>query len=558
MLRWQDLLTAEPYAHVDVELGAAVLEGAGKFTAEILAPINQAGDRQSSILRDGRVVTPDGFPAAYRQFAEGGWISLDLPEAYGGQDLPLVLQAAVAEMVNGACVAFAMLPLMQRAAVRLLIAHGTPEMTARIAPRLAAGDWATTICISEAEAGSDVGRIRSLAAPASGGAYSLTGSKIFITFGDHDLTEQICHLVLARTPDAAAGTRGLSLFMVPKLNFETGLANGVSVSRVEQKMGLKASPTCVLNFADSECWRIGNQGEGLKALFTMVNTMRLEVAMQGVAVAGAASDAAAAYAAGRLQGGSAKAPALPIIEHVDVRRMLMIMRARTYAMRALILEAAYQLDLARAAKNDEAREDARLLAEWLLPVCKVCGSTAGFEVANLAVQVFGGHGYVSDSGIEQYVRDSRVMSIYEGSNGIQALDLVTRKLTKGQGRLYDIFAARIRTDLESAEPSPIQAAVADSLDRLDRLKTVYLERMAAVPRDAEAGADAYLALVGLVGGGWMWLRMAGAASPDQDSRTKLAAFYGDYLMAEAAALEQRAMLDANLFDNLTSEQLAKQ
>ncbi len=558
MLRWQDLLTAEPYAHVDAELGAAVLEGAGKFTAEILAPINQVGDRQSSLLRDGRVVTPDGFPAAYRQFAGGGWISLDLPETFGGQGLPLVLQAAVAEMVNGACVAFAMLPLMQRAAVRLLIAHGTPEMTERIAPRLASGDWATTICISEAGAGSDVGRIRSMAKPTSGGAYSLSGSKIFITFGDHDLTEQICHLVLARTPDGAPGTRGLSLFVVPKLSFETGEANGVSVSRVEKKMGLKASPTCVLNFADAECWRIGNEGEGLKALFTMVNTMRLEVAMQGVAVAGAACAAAGAYAAERLQGGPATAPAVPIVEHADVRRMLMIMRARTSAMRALILEAAYQLDLTGAAKSNAAREEARLLAEWLLPVCKVCGSTAGFEVANLALQVLGGHGYVSDAGVEQYVRDSRVMSIYEGSNGIQALDLVTRKLTKGQGRLYDIFAGRVRAELDDAEPSPIRNAVSDGLERLDRLKTIFLERMANLPRDAEAGADAYLALVGLVGGGWMWLRMARATSPDQEGRQQLAAFYGRYLMAEAAALEQRAMLDAGLFDKISTEQLITQ
>ncbi len=558
MLHWDDLLTRPPYAHADVELGEAVLQGAGKISAEILAPINQPGDRQSSILQGGRVVTPDGYRAAYRKFAEGGWIGLDLPEAYGGHDLPLVLQAAVAEMVNGACVAFAMLPLMQRAGVRLLIAHGPPEMTERIAPRLASGDWATTICISEAEAGSDVGRIGAMATPASDGAYALSGTKIFITFGDHDLTEQICHFVLARTPDAAPGTRGLSLFMVPKLSFETGQANGVSVSRVERKMGLKASPTCVLNFDDSECWRIGGEGEGLKALFTMVNTMRLEVAMQGVAVAGAACDAASAYAGERLQGGSAQAPALPIIDHVDVRRMLMIMRARTGAMRALILEAAFQLDLARVADSDEAREDARLLAEWLLPVCKVCGSQAGFEIANLALQVLGGHGYMSEAGIEQYVRDSRVMSIYEGSNGIQALDLVTRKLTKGQGRLYDIFAGRVRADLDGAEQGPIREAVGDGLARLDRLKAIYLERMANFPRDAEAGADAYLALVGLVGGGWMWLRMAEAASADRDGRAKLAEFYAKYVMAEAGALEQRAMLDASLFDRLISEQLIGQ
>ncbi len=557
VLQWECLLTSSAYAHVDNELGNAVLEEAGKFTRQILAPINQMGDEQPSHLCDGRVVTSDGYRAAYRQYAEGGWIGLDLPQEYGGQDLPLVLQAAVAEMVNGACVAFAMLPLMQRAAVRLLIAHGTPEMTQRIAPRLATGDWTATICISEAQAGSDVGRIHTMAKATAGETYILSGTKIFITFGDHDLTDQICHIVLARTPEASAGTRGLSLFVVPKLSFETGLDNGVSVSRVEHKMGLKGSPTCVLNFEDSEGWRIGGEGEGLKVLFTMVNTMRLEVAMQGVAVAGAACHAAITYAVDRLQGGAAKEPAVPIINHVDVRRMLMIMRTRTQAMRALVLEAAYQLDLSRVAGSSEERKNGRLLAEWLLPVCKVCGSEAGFEVANLAVQVLGGHGYVSDAGVEQYVRDSRVMSIYEGANGIQALDLVTRKLARDQGRQYDIFAARIRADINSAEQSSIRQAVSDGLVRLDSLKEVFLERMAVLPRSAESGADAYLALVGLVAGGWMWMRMAGVSSVDQETRRKLATFYADYLMAEAEMLEKRANLDVSLFDSLTTEQLVK-
>jgi len=555
VVHWQDLLTYAPYAHVDTDLGEAILEQAGKFTGQILAPLNQTGDEQPSHLQDGRVVMADGFYQAYRHYAEGGWIGLDLPQEYGGQDLPLVLQAAVAEMVNGACVSFAMLPLMQRAAVRLLIAHGTADMTQHIAPHLVAGDWSATICISESAAGSDVGRIRTMAKPVADGKYLLSGSKIFITFGDHNLTEQICHIVLARTPGAAAGTRGLSLFLVPRLSFTTGRRNGVSVSRVEHKMGLKASPTCVVDFEDSEGSRIGEEGQGLKALFTMVNTMRLEVAMQGVAVAGAACDAALTYAAERTQGGPAQSPAVPIIDHVDVRRMLMIMSARTRAMRALVLEAACQLDLARVADVSETREEARLLAEWLLPVCKVCGSEAGFEVANLAVQVLGGHGYVSDAGVEQYVRDSRVMSIYEGANGIQALDLVTRKLPRDQGRSYDIFAARIRADLERMAQSPIRQAVADGLLRLDRLKPVFLERMATFPRNAEAGANAYLALVGLVAGGWMWMRMADTGN--RKIRTELATFYADYLMAEAGMLEHRAGLKADIFDGLTREQFVK-
>jgi hypothetical protein len=277
------------------------------------------------------------------------------------------------------------------------------------------------------------------------------------------------------------------------------------------------------------------------------------VAVQGVAIAGAATAKAVAYAAERAQGGRAAEPAVPITDHVDVRRMLLIMQSRTEAMRALVLEAAYNLDLARTAATDADRNSARAMAEWLLPVCKACCSEAGFEVANLAVQVHGGYGYVSDYGVEQYVRDSRVMSIYEGTNGIQALDLVTRKLAKGEGRHYQQFAQRIRADLKHAVKSPIRDAVESGLVQLDHCSKVLLERMADNPRDAEAGASAYLALVGLVGGGWMWLRMSGVSSCQQAAKQKLAAFYAEYLMAEAATLQRRALSTAVLYDGFFTD-----
>jgi len=556
VLQWKQLFSTPDYGHIDAELGNEVITAAADFIGGVVAPTNQVGDEQGCRLLDGQVITPEGFREAYRQYAEHGWIGLDMPQEFGGQDLPLVLQAAVAEMVNGANVSFGMLTLMGRAAARLLIAHAEPELREQVVPHLVAGDWGATICITEGQAGSDVGRIRTMAKPVQGRTYLVTGNKIFITFGDQDVTEQICHIVLTRTPEGAPGTRGLSLFLVPKYLFGNGQLNAVSVSRIEDKMGLKASPTCVVDFDEAEGLLIGNEGEGLKVLFAMVNTMRLEVAIQGVAVAGAATDKALEYASERTQGGRATEAAVPIIDHVDVRRMLLIMRSRTEAMRALVLEAAYNLDLARTAASDEERCKARILADWLLPVCKACCSDAGFEVANLAVQVLGGYGYVSEYGVEQYVRDSRVMSIYEGTNGIQALDLVTRKLAKTEGHYYQYFSERIRIDLKKSDQSPIRTAVESALEQLDKCSAVLLDRMTRNPRDAEAGASAYLAFVGLVGGGWMWLRMVETSSLDV-VKSQLASFYAEYLLAEVATLNTRALTTAALYDGLTAEDLIR-
>lgn len=563
VLGYERLFSLPAYRHADAGVADAVLSEAARFAGEVLAPLGPVGDAHGARFEHGRVTMPPGFREAYARYVEGGWPGLDMPREYGGQDLPLVLQAAFAELVNGACVAFGMLPLMERAATRLLITHARPELVQRLAPSMAAGTCGATICISEPQAGSDVGRITTRARPDAGGIHRVSGTKMFITYGDHDLTGQIVHMVLARLPGAAPGSRGLSLFAVPSRRLDgDGAApdNGVEIVHVERKMGLKASPTCVVEFDDAEGYLVGEEHAGLKAMFTMVNAMRLEVAVQGVAIAGAATARALRYATERTQGGAPDAAPPAIIGHADVRRMLYEMRARTEGMRALVLEAALQLDLSRCGPPAE-RADALALAEWLLPVCKACGSETGFDVANLAVQVFGGHGYVSDTGVEQYVRDSRVMSIYEGANGIQALDLVMRRLAP-DGRAYRKFAERIRVDLRRLSGHPgledIARALDDGLARLDACTEALLASIAAAQRDAQAGASAYLKMVGLVAAGWMWLRMAAAAegSPLQRRKRALAGFYAAYLMPEIAVLERRALLGAARLDELDAAELA--
>jgi len=559
VLGWDQLFRLPRFAHSDPDVAGAVLEEGARFAAGILAPLNATGDQYGSQLIDGRVRTPPGFAAAFQQFAAGGWAGLDLPRQFGGHGLPLSVQAAFAEMVNGACVSFGMLPTMLRAGAWLLIEHGNGELAQLFVPQLAAGLASATICITEPQAGSDVARIRTRAVPGDGDHYALTGAKIFITWADHEFTDQIVHLVLARTGDAAAGTRGLSLFAVPRLRPADGGHNGISVRRVEHKMGLKASPTCALDLDGAIGYRIGTEGRGLQCLFTMVNLMRLEVAVQGVALAAAATRRALQYASERRQGGAAIAPPVAIIRHADVRRMLLIMRARTEALRALVFEAAFQLDLAHAARTEAERTAARQLAEFLLPVCKTCGAEAGFEIASLALQVFGGHGYVTDTGVEQYLRDSRIMAIYEGTSGIQALDLVNRRLVQDDATRYRLFAARIHATLHECRGDPALGGIREGLSAalaiLERCSMVLLAKTDADRRDLEAAATDYLQLVGLVGAAWMWLRMAAAADRTDARQRELAEFFVIWLLPEAAVREARIVAGAAPIDALPDEAL---
>jgi alkylation response protein AidB-like acyl-CoA dehydrogenase len=441
-----------------------------------------------------------------------------------------------------------MLPLMSRAAARLLLAHADAGLIRQFVPALVAGETTATICISEPQAGSDVGRIRTSARAAGDGSFRLSGTKAWISYGDHELTPQIAHMVLARTSGAAAGTRGLSLFLVPKIAPAEGVAtrrNGVAVQSIEKKMGLAASPTCVLEFDDALGYRIGAEGRGLACLFTMVTTMRLEVALQGVGLASAASAAAHRYAVERRQGGSADEPPPPIIRHADVRRMLLTMRARTEALRALSLEAARQLDLAEHHPDPARRQAAELLSGWLLPICKACATDAASEVGNLAVQVHGAAGYVRETGVEQHVRDARVGAIYEGTNGIQALDLLQRRLIQDGGERLRLFVARIRDDLAAtgarAELAELRAALADALQILEDCAAQLL-RPAPDRRNPEAGATPFLRLAGLVGSGWMWLRMAAAATGEtrlHRNKRSTARFFAAQLLPEAAWLARQ-------------------
>jgi len=561
VLQIEELFSLPDFTHADRDIVRGVLEEGARFAEQKLAPANAIGDLEGARLQDGRVLLPEIFHQAWDTLRRDGWLGIDLPVKYGGQALPRLLQAAFAEMTNGACMSFCMLPLMSRAGARLLLKHATPALIEQFVPALAAGETAATICISEPQAGSDVGRIQTRAVPAGDGTFRLSGSKIWISYGDHELTPQIAHMVLARTPDAAPGTRGTSLFLVPKLNPNDSPTrhNGVRVQSIEHKMGLKGSPTCVLEFDDAMAWPIGPEGRGLVSLFTMVNTMRLEVALQGVAIAGAATAQALHYAKERHQGGPLDAPPLAIIRHPDVRRMLMTMRARTEGLRALTLEAARQLDLAEHDPDAGRRQAAGTLADWLLPICKACATEAGTEVSNLGMQVHGGYGYVHETGVEQYVRDARVGAIYEGTNGIQALDLVSRKLIRDDGQRLQLFVEHISADLTRTADHPhtvsIHQALTAGLKTLERC-ALHLLQPTLEPRDSAAAATPFLKLAGLIGSGWMWLRMANAATGDSalhQNKRSTAAFFAQQLMPESGWLERQILAGVKDLDAVADD-----
>lgn len=565
VLQIEELFNLPDFAHADRDIVRGVLEEGARFAEQKLAPANAIGDLEGARLQDGRVLLPEIFHRAWDTLRQDGWLGIDLPMAYGGQALPRLLQAAFAEMTNGACMSFCMLPLMSRAGARLLLEHATPALIEQFVPALVAGETAATICISEPQAGSDVGRIQTQAIPAGDGTFRVSGSKIWISYGDHELTPQIAHMVLARTPDAAPGTRGTSLFLVPKLytNESPARSNGIRVQSIEHKMGLKGSPTCVLEFDDAMAWPIGPEGRGLVSLFTMVNTMRLEVALQGVAIAGAATAQALRYAQERHQGGPSDAPPVAIIRHPDVRRMLMTMRARTEGLRALTLEAARQLDLAEHDPDADRRHAAGTLADWLLPICKACATEAGTEVSNLSMQVHGGYGYVHETGVEQYVRDARVGAIYEGTNGIQALDLVSRKLIRDDGQRLQLFVEHISADLTRTADRPhtvsIHQALTAGLKTLERCAQ-HLLQPTLDPRDSAAAATPFLKLAGLIGSGWMWLRMADAATGDSalhQNKRSTAAFFAEQLMPESGWLERQILTGAKSLDAVSDDVLSE-
>ena len=542
-----EVLSLSGVEGLDRETTAQLLDAAGEFIGTAIAPLNEPSDRIGVSMQDGRVLTPPGWREAYEAWRDNGWPALGVPPSHGGQGMPFILQACVAAMLGGADLAFAMVAVSARGAGSVLLAHAESDLAAICVPRLASGEWTATIAITEAQAGSDVGLISTKATRRPDGRFALTGSKIFISGGDHDLTEQILHIVLARCEGAVPGVKGLSLFLVPSRLFtatgELQGRNAVAVSSLEEKMGLHGSATCVLDFAGAEGVMIGAEGAGLATLFTMMNELRIEVALNAVGLSACATAHAIAYAAERRQGrafAGGGTGAVSIAEHPDVQRMLLIMRVLTDGGRALMLEAARSFDLARLAPAADARAEAKLRLEWLLPICKASLSENAVEVADIGIQIRGGHGFVRESGAEQFLRDVRVLPIYEGTNGIHAIDLVTRKLQRGGGRAYQLFIDDIRKDLQKfadrADLSDIHGTVQRGVDLLSEVSS----KLAAGAPGTEAGtlfgAKSYLDLAGRVAMAWMWLRMASAAKPGADAMTRekraLASFFASYYEPE--------------------------
>jgi alkylation response protein AidB-like acyl-CoA dehydrogenase len=515
------LATYPGYEDASLELMTAVIAEAGTLCEQVMFPLNMSGDAEGCTYDNGTVRTPKGFIDAFRQYAEGGWIGVSCDPAFGGQGLPVVVRYAIDEMICGANLSIAMYPGLTQGAFEAIHSHASEELKARYLPKLVSGEWTGTMCLTEAHAGTDLGMIRTRAEPMDDGSFSLTGTKIFITAGEHDLTRHIVHLVLARLPGAPEGSRGISMFLVPKVlvtpDGSLGERNGVRCASIEHKMGIRGSATCVLDFTHARGWLIGEPHKGLRAMFTMMNGARLGVGLQGLGLADASYHSAVAYARERLQGralGGSKnpaGPADPIIEHADIRRGLLFMRAYIEGARALAAWTSLRIDEERAHPDAAARQASGDLVALLTPVIKALFTDWGFESTNIGLQTLGGHGYIRDYGMEQYVRDARIGQIYEGTNYVQALDLVGRKLGEANGRLLRHYLTLISEELAAARGVPElvshAAALADAVETLERAAGQIAHRAARSADEVGAAASEFLRLFGLVALGHMWLRL---------------------------------------------------
>jgi acyl-CoA dehydrogenase len=563
-----------------LEMADAILKEAGRFASSVLSPLNASGDREGARWKDGEVATPRGWRDAYEQFTAGGWSALSCDPAHGGQGLPRLVSALVEEMWNGANLAFALCPMLNRGAIEALELYGSEAIKATYLPRLVSGEWAGTMVLTEPQAGSDLSAVRARAVPQADGTYRLEGQKIFITYGEHDLAPNIVHLVLARTPDAPEGVKGISLFVVPKFlpaeGGGLGARNDVRCASLEHKLGIHASPTAVMAFGDKDGavgWLVGEENRGLEYMFVMMNAARFAVGIEGVGLSERAYQRALDYARERTQGtelGSKAKEKVAIVRHPDVKRMLLLMKSRTEAMRALACVVAAAGDTARLHPDAARRSAAQAFVDLMIPVVKGWSTESAVEIASLGVQVHGGMGYVEETGAAQHLRDARITPIYEGTTGIQALDLVGRKVARDKGQAIGAVIARMREvegELERAggeDLAAIAARLRDGVAALEHAVQFVVSTFGADVRRVAAGAVPFLELLGTVAGGWQMGRAAlaarrGLAAPAEAAfcRAKIATarFYADHVLVRAPGLSRTVVTGADAVLAIEDEQL---
>lgn len=557
------LIALPGYAEATPEANDSILEAAAQVCEEVLFPLNQSGDAEGCKFDNGTVTTPNGFKDAYKMFRESGWTGLSCKPEFGGQGLPILLNFVVDELVCSANMSFGMYPGLSHGAYNAIEKHATEELKKQYLPKMVSGEWTGTMCLTEPQCGTDLGLVRTKAEPQADGSFKVSGTKIFISAGEHDLSENIIHLVLARLPDAPVGIRGISLFLVPKI-LPDGKRNGVACGSIEHKMGIKASATCTMNFDGATGWLVGKPNKGMSAMFTMMNEARLTVGIQGLGLAEVSYQNALNYAKERLQMRALTGtkfpdkPADPIIVHPDVRRNLLTMKSLVEGCRALVYWVGRELD-AEAKSTDEAKRAAATdFVALMTPVIKSFLTDVGFDVSNLAVQIYGGHGYIREHGVEQFVRDARITQIYEGTNGIQALDLVGRKMPEDYGRLMRQFFHPV-TDFLNANKDNVALGeflpyFMSAFGKLQMSTITVATKGFGNPDEAGAAASDYLKLFAYVAVGFMWLKMAkvaaeklpnaGARGSFYDAKLRMARFYFAKIMPQVNALNLAIMSGA--------------